>query len=105
MGLHAVLIDPVTAGIIFATGGSGAQWTLEAMDWAGLAGLEPKVLADYSDVTAVLEAVASKLGWASLLSPMIEEEGPTAHYSFGSMLRTLMRPERATETATRRPHR
>jgi hypothetical protein len=30
------------------------------MDWAGLAGLPPKVLAGYSDVTAVLEAVASK---------------------------------------------
>jgi muramoyltetrapeptide carboxypeptidase len=95
--LRAALTDPAIAGIIFATGGSGAQRTLEAMDWAGLAGLEPKVLAGYSDVTAVLEAVAAKLGWASLLSPMVVSSGPVIHYSFGSMLRTLMHPERATE--------
>jgi muramoyltetrapeptide carboxypeptidase len=63
----------------------------------GVAGLPPKVLAGYSDVTAVLEAVASKLGWASLLSPMVVSSGAAIHYSFGSMLRALMHPERATE--------
>ena len=101
--LRAALTDPDIAGIIFATGGSGAQRTLEAMDWAGLAGLPPKVLAGYSDVTAVLEAVASKLGWASLLSPMVVSSA--GRYSFASMLRALMHPERATQisypTATR----
>ena len=92
--LRAALTDPGIAGIIFATGGSGAQRTLEAMDWAGLSGLPPKVLAGYSDVTAVLEAAASKLGWASLLSPMVVSSG---RYSFASMLRALMHPERATQ--------
>jgi len=94
---RAALTDPGIAGVIFATGGSGAQRTLEAMDWEGLAGLPPKVLAGYSDVTAVLEAVASKLGWASLLSPMVGSSGAAIHYSFGSMLRALMHPERATD--------
>jgi muramoyltetrapeptide carboxypeptidase len=95
--LRAALTDPTIAGIIFAIGGSGAQRTLEAMDWDGIAGLPPKVLAGYSDVTAVLEAVASKLGWASLLSPNLVLSGPASHYSFGSMLRALMHPERSTE--------
>ena len=95
--LRAALSDPAIAGIVFAIGGSGAQRTLEAMDWAGLAGLPPKVLAGYSDVTAVLEAVASKLGWASLLSPNLVSSGAAIHYSFGSMLRSLMHPEQATE--------
>jgi muramoyltetrapeptide carboxypeptidase len=95
--LRAALTDPDIAGIIFATGGSGAQRTLEAMDWAGIAGLPPKVLAGYSDVTAVLEAAASKLGWASLLSPMVASSGANIHYSFASMLRALMNPERATD--------
>ncbi|MGH3195344.1 MAG: LD-carboxypeptidase [Streptosporangiaceae bacterium] len=48
---------------MFARGGSGAQRTLEAMDWHGLdpkAGMPPKVLAGYSDVTAVLEAAVLK---------------------------------------------
>jgi muramoyltetrapeptide carboxypeptidase len=95
--LRAALTDPAIAGIIFAIGGSGAQRTLAAMDWDGIAGLPPKVLAGYSDVTAVLEAAARKLGWASLLSPVVVSSGAASHYSFGSLLRTLMHPERATE--------
>src|SRR5260370_18776785 len=67
------------------------------MDWAGIARLPPKVLAGDADVTAVLEAVASKLGWASLLTPLLVSSGPAGHYSFGSMLRALMHPERATD--------
>jgi muramoyltetrapeptide carboxypeptidase len=95
--LRTALTDPGIAGIVFATGGYGAQRTLEAMDWDGLAGLPPKVLAGYSDVTAVLEAVARRLGWASLMSPNLASSGAAVHYSFGSMLRALMRPEQATD--------
>jgi muramoyltetrapeptide carboxypeptidase len=103
--LRAALTDPGVAGILFARGGYGAQRTLEALDWAGLDGLPPKVLAGYSDVTAVLEAVAVRLGWATLFSPMAGHLGApgvglrndTAHHSFGSLLRTLMRPAEATE--------
>jgi muramoyltetrapeptide carboxypeptidase len=97
--LRSALLDPDIAGIIFATGGSGAQRTLEAMDWTGIDDQPPKVLAGFSDVTAVLEAVGRRLGWASLLSPMVESGGQFAHYSFGSMLRTLMHPERAMAIA------
>src|SRR5579875_1394114 len=94
--LRAALLDPDIAGIIFAKGGSGAQRTLEAMDWDGIDAAAPKVLAGYSDVTAILEAVAVKLGWASLFGPMVAVQEDGAHYSFGSMLRALMSPERAT---------
>jgi muramoyltetrapeptide carboxypeptidase len=93
--LRAALTDPGIAGILFARGGYGAQRTLEAMNWNGLDGVPPKVLAGYSDVTAVLEAVAVRLGWASLFSPMAAIRGDAAHYSFGSLLRTLMRPDQA----------
>jgi muramoyltetrapeptide carboxypeptidase len=95
--LRAALTDPRIAGILFARGGSGAQRTIEAMDWDGLDGLPSKVLAGYSDVTAVLEAAASRLGWASLFSPMVALRNEAAHSSFGSLLRMLMRPEQATE--------
>jgi muramoyltetrapeptide carboxypeptidase len=97
--LRAALTDPSIAGIIFACGGYGAQRTLAAMDWDGLAGLPPKVLAGYSDVTAILEAAAARLGWASLHSPMVTSSGDTAHYSFGSLLRALMRPDEAMTIA------
>jgi muramoyltetrapeptide carboxypeptidase len=99
--LRSALTDPGIAGILFARGGSGAQRTLEAMDWDGLGpeaetGMLPKVLAGYSDVTAVLEAVAVRLGWASVFGPNIAISQRAPHYSFGSLLRTLMRPEQAT---------
>jgi len=96
--LRGALTDPSIAGVIFATGGYGAQRTLDALDWDGLAGLRPKVLAGYSDVTAILEAFAARLGWASLHGPMVTSSGDTAHYSFGSLLRALMRPEQAMTT-------
>jgi muramoyltetrapeptide carboxypeptidase len=95
--LRAALTDPSIAGIIFATGGSGSQRTLEALDLDLIPAQPPKVLAGYSDVTAVLEAVGRKLGWASLMSPMVTSQGPTAHYSWASMLRALMQPERSTQ--------
>ena len=92
--LRTALLDPSIAGITFAKGGSGSQRTLEAMDWDGLDQLAPKVLAGYSDVTAVLEAVAVRLGWASLFGPVsaLDEDA----YSLGSLLRVLMRPAEAT---------
>jgi muramoyltetrapeptide carboxypeptidase len=93
--LCAALADPAIAGILFACGGYGAQRTIESIGWDSLTGLQPKVLAGYSDVTAILEAVAAKLGWSSLLSTMVATSGVRPHYSFGSMLQTLMRPEQA----------
>ncbi len=96
--LTGALTDPAIAGIVFATGGYGAQRTLAALDWDSLAGLPPKVLAGYSDVTAILEAFAARLGWASLHSPVVASSGDTAHYSFGSLLRVLLRPEQALIT-------
>lgn len=95
--LTDALTDPTIAGIIFACGGSGSQRTLATLDWSKLEGLPPKLLAGYSDVTAVLEAAAVKLGWASLHSAMVVTSGDAGHFSFQSLLRTVMSPERATD--------
>ncbi len=94
--LRAALGDPDIAGIIFATGGSGAQRTLSAMDWSGIPVDSPKVLAGYSDVTAIQEAVAVRLGWASLHSALLISQD---RYSMASMIQALMHPERTTEFA------
>jgi muramoyltetrapeptide carboxypeptidase len=90
--LRAALLDPAIAGVLFARGGYGAQRTLEVMDWTGLDRVAPKVLAGYSDVTAVLEAFAVRLGWASLFAAVTLAEDA---YSVNSLLRTLMRPSSA----------
>ena len=52
-------------------GGYGSQRMLEVMDWSGLDAVAPKVVVGYSDVTALLEALASRLGWASVMGPMV----------------------------------
>ena len=95
--LTTALTDPQIAGILFARGGSGSQRTLAAVDWTRLTGLPPKVLVGYSDVTAILEAVAVKLGWASVHGPNVVADEFDSHYSLASLLRTLMAPERACE--------
>lgn len=91
--LTSALRDPSIAGIVFACGGSGAQRTLESFDWDMVDGLTPKVLAGYSDVTAILEAAARRLGWASLHSTMVSYFDT---YDYASLLRSLMHPEHAT---------
>jgi muramoyltetrapeptide carboxypeptidase len=92
--LRTALLDDSIAGVLVASGGYGAQRTLEAMDWAGLGDAAPKVVVGYSDVTAVLEALAARLGWTSLMGPMVSEGEFAESYSFSSLLRCLMAPER-----------
>lgn len=95
--LRSALLDDSIAGIIFAGGGYGAHRTLEAMDWNGLERVAPKILAGYSDVTAILEAVAVRLGWSTLMSGMVACGEFAEAYTFASMMRCLMAPERVKE--------
>ena len=92
--LRAALLDDSIKGILFACGGYGSQRTIEALDWSGLEDVEPKVLVGYSDVTAILEAVATRLGWASVHAAMVDYADK---YALTSLLRMIMQPERATE--------
>lgn len=95
--LTDALLDPQIAGILCARGGYGAQRTVQALDWSRLAQAHPKVVVGFSDVTALLEAIAARLGWASVHGPMVATDDGAAHYSFSSLLRVLMMPERACE--------
>lgn len=69
--LTRALADPAYAGVFMAGGGYGAQRTLELVDWSRIDPARPKVVAGYSDVTALLEAIAVKLGWGSFFGPMV----------------------------------
>lgn len=92
--LRSALLDDSIKGVLFATGGYGSQRTIEALDWTGLDTIEPKVLVGYSDVTAILEAVATRLGWASVHAVMVNWGDM---YAWTSMLRMVTQPERAME--------
>jgi muramoyltetrapeptide carboxypeptidase len=62
--------DPDVRAILCVRGGYGAQRMADLVDWAALADAEPTVLVGYSDVTALHQAVATRLGVVSLHGPM-----------------------------------
>ncbi len=91
--LRAALLDETVAGVLTVGGGYGSQRMLEKMDWSGLDAIEPKVVVGYSDVTGLLEALASRLGWGSVMGPMVAEGEFRESYSFSSLWACLTAPE------------
>jgi muramoyltetrapeptide carboxypeptidase len=92
--LRAALLDDSIAGVLTVGGGYGSQRMLEVLDWTGLDAVEPKVVVGYSDVTGLLEALASRLGWASVMGPMVGSGEFRESYSFSSLWSCLTSPER-----------
>ncbi|GAB3662119.1 S66 peptidase family protein [Glycomyces tarimensis] len=91
---QAAWSDPDIAGVVSARGGYGAQRMLDLVDWKSLAPLEPKVYVGFSDATAIHEAIALRLGVATLHGPMpawskFIEEGESREH----LRRTLFEPE------------
>ncbi|WP_037843299.1 S66 peptidase family protein [Streptomyces sp. NRRL F-5126] len=98
--LTRALSDPAYAGVFLACGGYGAQRTLELVDFGRIDPARPKVVVGYSDVTALLEALAAKLGWVSLFGPMVAcggfWEGPS-EYDFARLMKLLYTPSEVKE--------
>jgi muramoyltetrapeptide carboxypeptidase len=69
--VEAAWCDDRFAAVWSARGGYGAARMLDRIDWERCRSARPKVLLGYSDVTCVHEAVAAKLGMASLHAPML----------------------------------
>ncbi|MEY9948876.1 LD-carboxypeptidase [Kitasatospora sp. GAS1066B] len=63
-------LDPTIAAVICARGGYGAQLLCDLLDWDELRAAPPKLLIGFSDVTALHEQLAIRLGLASLYGPM-----------------------------------
>jgi len=91
--LRSALLDDSIAGVMTVGGGYGSQRMLEVLDWSGLDAVVPKVIVGYSDVTGLLEAVASRLGWASVMGPMVAEGEFRESYSFSSLWACLSSPD------------
>lgn len=56
--------------MICARGGYGAQRVVDLLDWEAMRAAGPKVLVGFSDVTALHEAFATRLGLVTLHGPM-----------------------------------
>ncbi|GAA3486591.1 LD-carboxypeptidase [Streptomyces cremeus] len=91
--------DPAVAAVMCARGGYGAQRMVDLVDWAAMreataAYGRPKPFIGYSDITALHEAFATRMGVATLHGPMtatvaFAKDGPTQD----SLRATLFEPE------------
>jgi len=67
--VNAMFADPAVQGILALTGGSGGNRILPLLDYA-LIRHHPKVLAGFSDVTALINAVNAQTGLVTFHAPM-----------------------------------
>lgn len=86
---------PDVRAVVAARGGSGAHRLLDRLDWDRLAAASPKVLVGFSDVTALHEAFASRLGVVSVHGPVATSLGaadPEAVEALRALLLDADRP-------------
>ncbi|MBT2508945.1 LD-carboxypeptidase [Streptomyces sp. ISL-98] len=69
--LEAAWCDPSVDAVICARGGYGVQRMVDLVDWAAMRAAGPKVFVGYSDITALHEAFAVRLGLSTLHGPMV----------------------------------
>lgn len=87
--------DPSVAAVFCARGGYGAQRMTDLLDWEALRAAGPKTLLGFSDITALHEAFAVRLGLATLHGTMIAAHGFLKDEPTRAQLRdTLFEPER-----------
>ncbi|CAL9371738.1 S66 peptidase family protein [Streptomyces sp. enrichment culture] len=100
--LQAAWCDPAVDAVICARGGYGVQRMTELLDWTAMRAAGPKVFVGFSDITALHEAFATRLGLVTLHGPM------AAGFDFIKSTRaqdhlraTLFAPETVRVLATR----
>ncbi|MEU5593126.1 LD-carboxypeptidase [Streptomyces sp. NPDC020298] len=62
--------DPAVDAVLCARGGYGVQRIADLIDWEAMRAAGPKVFVGFSDITALHEAFATRLGLATLHGPM-----------------------------------
>ena len=86
--------DASIAAVLSARGGFGAQRIVELLDWERMARAGPKVFVGFSDATALHEAIAARMGLATLYGPMVAAEAFVTDAATQEHLRaTLFAPE------------
>lgn len=63
--------DPAVRAVFCARGGSGAARVVDLLDWEAMRAAGPRVLVGFSDATVLHQAVANRLGLATLFGPMV----------------------------------
>jgi muramoyltetrapeptide carboxypeptidase len=84
--------DPDVAAVFCARGGYGVARLLGLLDWDALTAAGPKVLVGFSDVTALHQAFAARLGVASVHGPVVTSLGAGDEDSREHLRRLLFEP-------------
>lgn len=93
--------DPDVSAVFCARGGYGAQRMADLVDWTAMRAATPKVLVGYSDITALHEAFATRLGLATLHGPMVAAAAFLQDpHTRESLRATLFEPESVRTIAT-----
>jgi muramoyltetrapeptide carboxypeptidase len=88
----AAWLDPDVSAVMTARGGYGTQRVLDLLDWRRLAEAEPKLLVGFSDVTALHQAVATRLGLVTVHSHVVTSLSRASKCSTDLLRRLLMHP-------------
>ena len=67
--------DPEVQAVFCARGGYGVQRMVDLLDWESIAAAGPKVLVGFSDVTALHQAFAARLGLSTIHGPVVTSLG------------------------------
>jgi muramoyltetrapeptide carboxypeptidase len=84
--------NPDVQGIMLARGGYGTQRMVDLLDWRRLAEGVPKVVVGFSDVTALHQAIASRLGLVSVHGHVVESLAQATDASAEQLRALLMEP-------------
>ncbi|NEX12263.1 MAG: LD-carboxypeptidase [Prosthecochloris sp.] len=102
--LHEMFADRSVKGIFCLRGGSGATRLLQDIDY-GLISKNPKILAGYSDITALSLAIYARSGLITFSGPMLATElhapSPYTEEHFWTMLSD---PDRTHEIVNHSEH-
>ena len=71
--INGLIADPTVHGLLALTGGSGTNRLLPLLDYAAMR-RSPKVIAGFSDVTALLNAVTARTGLVTFHAPVAVSE-------------------------------
>ncbi|WP_330336949.1 S66 peptidase family protein [Streptomyces sp. NBC_00557] len=94
--------DPSVDAVLCARGGYGAQRMADLLDWEAMRAAGPKVFVGFSDITALHEAFAARLGLATLHGPMAAGVDFLKNAAAQEHLRaTLFAPETVRTIASR----
>ena len=92
-GLPARLVHPQVQAVFCARGGYGVQRMVDLLDWSVIAAAGPKVLVGFSDITALHQAFAARLGMSTRPRPGGDQRSLPRRDSAEHLRTLLFEPE------------